>query len=228
MGERRKHGYENWGLNNYYSKNSRYTFQENISVNQNPNVQQNTGYSQIDFFQKFLFKLPYQKLLNLNIQYSESSDIDRYDKLSEEKSGELKFSEWYYGPQKRLLISPSLKFFSQKPLLKKGRITLSYQMAEESRINRKFNSVVRASQLEKVNILSLNGDFDTSFDKGHALAYGIEGTLNNVSSNAYSQNIVINGSEISDLGPKQIFLQGILVMGVPIKVLQCMLIGHGT
>ena len=86
-------------MNNYYSKNSRYTFQENVSVNQNPSVQQNTGYSQVDFFQKFLFKLPYQRLLNLNIQYSESSDIDRYDKLSEGINNELKFCEWFYGPQ---------------------------------------------------------------------------------------------------------------------------------
>ena len=202
MGERRQHGYENWGLNNYYSENSRYKFKENPSPNNDPNLQQNTGYSQVDFFQKFLFKLPYQKLLNINIQYSESSDIDRYDKLSEGINNELKFSEWYYGPQKRLLISPSLKFFSQKPLLKRGRVTLAYQMVEESRINRKFNSLVRSSQLEKVNLLSLNGDFDTSFDEGHALSYGIEGTLNNVRSNAYSQNIVVNGSKISNLGPK--------------------------
>ena len=76
-------------------------------------------------------------------------------------------------------------------------------MAEESRINRKFNSMDRSSQFEKVNILSLNGDFDTSFNKGHALSYGIEGTLNNVRSNAYSQNIIINGTAISDLGPKK-------------------------
>ena len=202
MGKRRQHGYENWGLNNYFSENSRYKFKENASTSRDPNIQQNTEYSQVDFFQKFLFKLPYQNLLNLNIQYSESSDIDRYDKLSEGVNSELKFSEWYYGPQKRLLLSPSLKFFSQNPLLKRGRITLAYQMIEESRINRKFNSMVRSSQLEKVNVLSLNGDFDTSFDKGHAVSYGIEGTLNNVKSNAYSQNIEIDGAEISDLGPK--------------------------
>jgi len=202
MGERRGHGYDNWGLNNYYSENSRYKFKENVSINQDANLQKNTEYSQVDFFQKFLFKLPYQNLLNLNIQYSESSDIDRYDKLTEEKDGELKFSEWYYGPQKRLLISPSLKFFSQNPLLKRGRVTLAYQRVNESRINRKFNSLIRSSQLEKVNLFSLNGDFDTSFDKGHALSYGIEGTLNNVRSNAYSQNIIINGNEVSDLGPK--------------------------
>ena len=202
MGERRQHGYENWGLNNYYSENSRYKFKENSSLNKDPNLQQNTEYSQIDFFQKFLFKLPYQNLLNLNIQYSESSDIDRYDKLSEGTNSQLKFSEWYYGPQKRLLISPSLKFFSQDPLLKRGRVTLAYQMVEESRINRKFNNLVRSSQLEKVNLFSLNGDFDTSFDNGHAVSYGIEGAINSVRSNAYNQNIVINGSEILDLGPK--------------------------
>ena len=202
MGERREHGYQSWGLNNYYSENSRYSFRDQPSYNKEPNLQKNTDYSQVDFFQKFLFKLPYQNLLNLNIQYSESSDIDRYDKLSEEKNGELKFSEWYYGPQKRLLVSPSLKFFSQNPLLKRGRVTLAYQMVQESRINRKFNSLVRSSQLEKVNLFSLNGDFDTSFDNGHAVSYGIEGTVNSVSSNAYSQNIVINGNEISNLGPK--------------------------
>ena len=202
MGERREHGYQSWGLNNYYSENSRYSFRDQPSYNEEPNIQQNTDYSQVDFFQKFLFKLPYQNLLNLNIQYSESSDIDRYDKLSEEKNGELKFSEWYYGPQKRLLVSPSLKFFSQNPLLKRGRITLAYQMVQESRINRKFNSLIRSSQLEKVNLFSLNGDFDTSFDNGHAVSYGIEGTVNRVKSNAYSQNIVINGNEISNLGPK--------------------------
>ena len=202
MGERREHGYQSWGLNNYYSENSRYSFSDQPSYNKEPNLQQNTDYSQVDFFQKFLFKLPYQNLLNLNIQYSESSDIDRYDKLSEEKNGELKFSEWYYGPQKRLLVSPSLKFFSQNPLLKRGRITLAYQMVQESRINRKFSSLIRSSQLEKVNLFSLNGDFDTSFDNGHAVSYGIEGTVNRVKSNAYSQNIVINGNEISNLGPK--------------------------
>ncbi len=202
MGERREHGYQSWGLNNYYSENSRYSFRDQPSYNEEPNIQQNTDYSQVDFFQKFLFKLPYQNLLNLNIQYSESSDIDRYDKLSEEKNGELKFSEWYYGPQKRLLVSPSLKFFSQNSLLKRGRITLAYQMVQESRINRKFNSLIRSSQLEKVNLFSLNGDFDTSFDNGHAISYGIEGTVNGVRSNAYSQDIVINGNEISNLGPK--------------------------
>ena len=75
-------------------------------------------------------------------------------------------------------------------------------MVQESRINRKFSSLIRSSQLEKVNLFSLNGDFDTSFDNGHAVSYGIEGTVNRVKSNAYSQNIVINGNEISNLGPK--------------------------
>ena len=63
------------------------------------NIQKNTGYSQIDLFQKFLFKIGDDNLLNLNIQFSESSDIDRYDQLSIPKDNSLKFSEWYYGPQ---------------------------------------------------------------------------------------------------------------------------------
>ena len=50
-------------------------------------------------------------ILKINIQYSESSDIDRYDKLTEERNGSLRFSEWYYGPQKRL-FSPHNSNFS--------------------------------------------------------------------------------------------------------------------
>ena len=107
MGENREHGYNSWGLTPLYSKNSRYSYYSEPSSNSNENIQRNTEYSQVDLFQKFLIKLGDTNLLNINIQFSESSDIDRYDQLSITKGNSLKFSEWYYGPQKRLLITPS-------------------------------------------------------------------------------------------------------------------------
>ena len=202
MGSKRSHGFETWGRNQLYSKNSRYTFYEIPSINKDLDLQKNTSYSQIDLFQKFLFKLGGTNLLNLNIQFSESSDIDRYDQLSITKDNSLKFSEWYYGPQKRLLISPSLKIFPDKRFMKKGVITFAFQKINESRIKRKFNSLNRSHQIEDLKVFSLNGDFDTSLDNGHSLSYGLESTYNHNYSKAYNQTLEISGSEVIGLSPK--------------------------
>ena len=202
MGKNRSHGYESWGLTPLYSKNSRYSFYPEPSVNNDQNIQKNTGYSQVDLFQKFLFKVGETNLLNLNIQFSESSDIDRFDQLNIPSGDSLKFSEWYYGPQKRLLISPSLKIFPDKKFMKKGVITFGFQKIKESRIKRKFNNYNRSHQIEDLKVFSLNGDFDTSFNNGHIISYGIESTYNYNYSKAYDQMLEVSGNEISGLSEK--------------------------
>ena len=202
MGENRDHGFNNWGLTPLYSKNSRYSYYSQPSTNSNENVQKNTGYSQVDLFQKFLVKLGDTNLLNINIQFSESSDIDRFDQLSIAKGNSLKFSEWYYGPQKRLLISPSLKIFPNRKFMKKGVITFGFQKINESRIKRKFNALNRSHQIEDLKVFSLNGDFDTSFNDDHSISYGVESTYNYNYSKAYDQIIEIQGDEITGLSKK--------------------------
>ena len=202
MGENRDHGFDNWGLTPLYSENSRYSYYSQPSTNSNENIQKNTGYSQVDLFQKFLVKLGDTNLLNINIQFSESSDIDRFDQLSVTKGNSLKFSEWYYGPQKRLLISPSLKIFPNRKFMKKGVITFGFQKINESRIKRKFNTLNRSHQIEDLKVFSLNGDFDTSFNDDHSISYGVESTYNYNYSKAYDQIIEIQGNEITGLSKK--------------------------
>ena len=202
MGENRDHGFDNWGLTPLYSENSRYSYYSQPSTNSNENIQKNTGYSQVDLFQKFLVKLGDTNLLNINIQFSESSDIDRFDQLSVTKGNSLKFSEWYYGPQKRLLISPSLKIFPNRKFMKKGVITFGFQKINESRIKRKFNALNRSHQIEDLKVFSLNGDFDTSFNDDHSISYGVESTYNYNYSKAYDQIIEIQGNEITGLSNK--------------------------
>ena len=75
------------GLTPFYSLNSRNNYSSIPSVNENPLIQKNTGYNQIDFLQKFLIQLGLKSQLVLNFQYSNSSDISRYDKLIEENNG---------------------------------------------------------------------------------------------------------------------------------------------
>ena len=202
MGETRDHGFDEWGLTPLYSENSRYSYYSQPSTNSNENVQKNTGYSQVDLFQKFLIKLGDTNLLNINIQFSESSDIDRFDQLSIAKGNSLKFSEWYYGPQKRLLISPSLKIFPNRKFMKKGVITFGFQKINESRIKRRFNALNRSHQIEDLQVFSLNGDFDTSLNDAHSISYGVESTYNYNYSKAYDQIIEIQGNEITGLSKK--------------------------
>jgi hemoglobin/transferrin/lactoferrin receptor protein len=202
MGKNRNHGYESWGLTPLFSKNSRYSYYSEPSINKNENIQKNTEYSQVDLFQKFLFKVGETNLLNVNIQFSESSDIDRYDQLSIPKGSSLKFAEWYYGPQKRLLISPSLKIFPERKFMKKGVVTLAFQKINESRIKRKFNTMNRSHQIEDLKVFSINGDFDTYFNGGHSISYGLESTYNYNYSKAYDRILEVSDNKVIGLGQK--------------------------
>lgn len=205
MGTHRAHGYDNWGLTPFYSENSRYSYQANPTLNENPNIQKNTAYNQLDLFQKFLVKLNDENQLVFNFQYSNSSDIPRYDKLIEQRNGTLRYAEWFYGPQKRILIAPQLKLFPQKRFMNSGRITFAYQNIDESRNSRAFESFIRKTQKENVEVWSLNGDFEFELNQKHSFSYGFEGTLNKVRSFAFGKELVVQQNEVIALKPSTPF-----------------------
>ena len=107
-GKNRSHGFKDWGRVFFFSENINGNYNENPTKNSNSNIQRNTGYKQTDILQKFFIPLSKNTDLKVNIQYSTSSDIPRFDRLTELKDGELKFAEWFYGPQKRFLASTQL------------------------------------------------------------------------------------------------------------------------
>ena len=90
-------------------------------------MQRNTGYNQTDVLQKFFVPISKNTDLKINLQYSTSSDVPRFDRLAELKNGAVKFAEWNYGPQKRLLISSQLLINPNKNWLENGVITVAYQ-----------------------------------------------------------------------------------------------------
>ena len=202
IGKKRIHGYEDWGLTPYYSLNNRNSYSPLPIKNEKPSIQKNTGYKQVDLLQKFLFQVDNQTQLVLNLQYSNSSDISRYDKLSEQKNNSLRYAEWYYGPQKRLLFSPQLKIFPEKKYLNSGKITFAFQNLEESRISRFFNSLTRKYQTEKVKALSVNGDFEFKFKGKSSISYGFEGVYNDVSSFAFEQDLILRQNQIIGYTPR--------------------------
>ena len=186
MGKNRLHGYSDWGLQNHYAQiiNGK----DSMISNSNPSIQTGTGYSQTDVLSKLIFKPSKTLDFSLNFQYSNSSNLNRYDKLNEYKNGNLKYAEWYYGPQKRLLTSFKTHFKSKSKWMNSGNIILSYQNVKEDRINRKFNDSQTEFQLENIDVFAINADFNKSIDSSKMLYYGLEVQHNIVQSNAYLLN----------------------------------------
>ena len=195
MGENRVlHGDSLWGLHPFYSDNI--NGQDTMLAHLNPNQQLGTGYTQIDFLQKFKYRMNDQLTMTLNFQYSTSSDIQRYDKLTEYRNGILRWSQWYYGPQNRLLSQLKLDFSSKprygedkKRFFNTGTFSFAFQKIDEDRISRRFGDPNREHQEEDLNILSLNLDLNKVFTKSRVLFYGLESQYNIVNSTAFSENI---------------------------------------
>ena len=196
MGSWRQHGYENWGLVHHYVDG------DSVVCNSNPNIQRGTGYSQYDLFNKILLKLNNNWRLSTNVQYSNSTNIPRFDKLNDNdqpctmgssgvcSSAEgLKFHSYYYGPQKRFFSSLKLTGFNH--FLDKSEFIIAYQNIAESRHKWYLDDFLDyingdgsaesydppTHQYETVDIYSLN----TNHRKG-SVRFGSETSLNKVTS----------------------------------------------
>lgn len=188
QGSKRSEKYPNFGKRTFYVERQN---EKDISVpNENENKQIGSTYSQHDFFQKFSFQQ--SKKINhiLNFQYSNSSDVPRYDRLTEIRNGVPRFAEWYYGPEKRMMLAYQLELKDEK-IYDKAFFSAAFQNINESRISRRFNNVNRKSQMEEVEVFSINADFQKTL-KNNSLNYGLEIVLNNVSSVANFKNIITN------------------------------------
>ena len=201
MGKNRSHGFKNWGLVPFYSKNIDQNYFASPTVNSDPSIQRNTGYEQKDFLQKFYIPLSNKTDITVNLQYSTSSNIPRFDKLMELKSGSLKFAEWYYGPQERFLASTQLTINPEKKWLNSGTFTVSYQNIKESRVQRKFNDLKRLYRNEEVDVYTINGDFSVPLtnDKNRNLSYGFELTYNDVKSISEGKIIAPSSNKVVGL-----------------------------
>lgn len=198
MGEYRPHGFDNWGLQYEYSNNTDSFYNPDPVTNSDPSIQRNVGYQQTDFLQKLFLPLKHGNDLMFNLQYSSSSRINRFDKLTERKDGELRFAEWYYGPQDRFLFSTQFNINANKKLLDRGTFTAAYQNIKESRIERKFGTVDRSSQLENVQVISLNGDFTKNLNPkvNRDFSYGFEVAYNDVESKSKGEVLDVVGDKI--------------------------------
>ncbi|MFB9861844.1 TonB-dependent receptor [Rufibacter immobilis] len=187
QGKNRNPFYGTWGLRPYYQE---WRDGKDVMVpNEKVNVQKFTGYRQYDVLQKVLFQPSVKTSHLLNVQFSTSSDIPRYDRLTEvDAQGTLNHGEWYYGPQERWLAAYTFTT-KGRGWLENLRVTAAYQRVKESRHNRRFSRNVLQNRFEHVDIYTLNADASRLLGE-HELRYGLEGTYNDVSSRAYGSNLV--------------------------------------
>lgn len=159
-------------------------------VNDKPWIQKGSGYSQYNFLGKVLFRPTENSRYILNVQYSNSSDIPRYDRLTEMKNDStMRFAEWYYGPQARLLASLKAEFSKKNLLFDRASFIAGYQHINEDRIQRDFGSSKKKYNLETVAVYSVNADLSKRLTAKDELRYGAEFIYNEVGSEAYNENI---------------------------------------
>lgn len=187
IGARRRPFYGDFGMTYHYAlfNNGADTMLENAD----PEVQINTGYTQYDVLQKILVKPSQKTEIIGNVQFSTSSDIDRYDELTAYSNGLLKYAEWYYGPQNRLLASARFVLKSDNALFTNFTTTAAFQKISEDRVSRKFGVMEKLHQEEEVSVYSLSLDFVKIFSDSVRLFYGLESGVNTLESNAFYENV---------------------------------------
>lgn len=166
---------------------------DSIVANPNPDKQTQSGYEQIDILQKFLFRQNDKIDHIVNLQYSNSSDINRYDRLTEERNGKLRFAEWYYGPQLRMMASYRLRARNlDLGFADEINAGVNYQSIEESRHQRARGNDELQSRIENLNVIGFNIDLRKKIGSRHELIYGVDGQYNKVNSKAFTTDIVTN------------------------------------
>lgn len=196
MGSNRPDGYEEFGKRLYYVDRVDDGDQvlENVTQNSdgtfspNHDVQIGTAYSQLDFLQKIKYQPNKQFYTILNLQHSTSTDVPRYDFLTEltdpTDPRSLRYAEWYYGPQRRLMASVKSRWSKPTSFYDRATLIASFQRIHENRLNRVRNKSQRVFQLENVyaSAVTLDLDKDLTEDGHQKVMYGLDVNHNYVHS----------------------------------------------
>ncbi len=188
IGSRRNPTLDNWGKLMHFV--DQVDGVDSTIINENPLIQKNTGYRQMDILQKIRYTPSQYVDWILNMHYSTSSDIDRTDNLNDYSGENLKYAQYYYGPQNRFLVSLKNVLKKDNPIFTNMTTLASFQRIDEDRYSRKFRNEELLAQQEDVKVFSLNLDLVKMWGTKHKLHYGAEINHNLVESKAWYENIL--------------------------------------
>lgn len=178
-----------------FISNKKYSGTDKILANSDNQIQKYSGYNQLNLLGKVRYRPNENFDFILSAHHSETSDIPRYDRLIQYNGDQLKYADWYYGPQKWSMLSSQFSYEKEHALFDKISLLAGYQSYTESRNDRKTNNNFLRSREENLDIFSINLDFGKVFDKKTELFYGIETNLNRVHSHGISNNLLDNTKE---------------------------------
>jgi hemoglobin/transferrin/lactoferrin receptor protein len=185
MGSGKHSGY----LRNEYVKNI--DGLDSVFINPDPETQRFSGYNQLNATNKLRIKIFEKADLVISNHYSQLSNVPRYDRLIQYKSGKPRYGDWYYGPQVWIMTSAQLTINGSNKLYDQLKVIASNQNYSESRHDRSFGKTTINEQFEKVKIWSLNIDADKKLKgENNQLFYGLEFVTNDINSDANTRDIV--------------------------------------
>ena len=191
-GANRSGGYKGAHERTFYVQ--RINGKDRLVRNDDINVQKFSGYNLFNTISKARYRLSSNTNISYGFYYSTTSDIPRYDNLTETlnaNTDSLTAAEWYYGPQKWQMHNLKLSFYESNSLFDQARLTLAYQKFEESRNDRNFGDDRLRTRTEFVDMYSVALDFDKEYSKS-SLYYGIDFYYNDIESEGYRRNSETN------------------------------------
>ena len=196
-GSNRSSAYQGYFERNFYA--ATLDGADFLVQNEDPNVQIQSGFDLFSTINKFKIKTGTYSDLELALYLSQSSDIPRYDRLALNigNTDSLTYAEWYYGPQEWLLNKYTFNYRKSNALFDESRITFGYQRYHESRNDRRFGSPSLRSQIEKVDLYTLNIDFNKLFGEDQ-IYYGVDLFTNLVASNAFRTDLISKEKSLTD------------------------------
>lgn len=186
----------NYGERPFYV--TRNGLSDSTVTNTNVNNQVNSGYGQADLLQKIAFKPNDFHTHTLNVQLSTSTDINRYDRLTETGgNGAPSYAQWYYGPQNRVLAAYTFDGKDLPGYVKNFHFGVNYQHVQESRHSRRYGSANLSHRNEDVKVIGYDFDISNSVNN-HTVAMGLEGQTEWLNSTANRENILTNTTSALD------------------------------
>ena len=186
---------QTWGRNFYVN---RINGRDSILETDNPLLQKFSAYRQIDLLQKISFVPSLNSKHSLNFQFSTTSDIPRYDRLTQtDDNGIPRHAQWFYGPQRRNMIAYQYDFFGNKKFFDDFRLNVSYQDIEESRNTRRYQNDVIKKRKENIQVPALNVAARKKLNR-HEITYGADAQFNILQSTAVAENIVTSDIQPTD------------------------------
>ena len=177
-GGNRPAAYGDFGLRDEYVDGDR------VVINNTPQRLVGSGYTQYNLLQKLRLQLADRLELTANLQFSTTSDVPRYDALTERRGGQLRWARWDYGPQTRALGSLRLTERRAVGLYDVASYLLSYQFIKEDRLQRRLGDPLLQEDRVDVGSWNLQVDYRKALGGTTNLHYGVDGRAERVVSAA--------------------------------------------